>query len=539
MYFGQTILQFATASQRRVEIMKYLVENAFDPADLTAVDFHGNNVMHTLAFHGDIDIELYNYLRARNLSDIKEGTTEIDIHMARNLKTRMTPFQMGISRGHQSIIETMKVIRWEFGPNRQYSVDIQDIDPLQPDLDASNDGKSKTWKRSSASALELAVKINNKAVITNRVFESILRWKWDLYARKKFMLRFFFTGLSIASFMVALALQPVSMRERRDYFGDELAGVGANVVRLTMEICAIGGSILILRQKYFLYCACVAALPVVRFAFVSANSDTILDVENVLFGLGAILGCLHLMSFSKGFERVGPLVVIFRRIIFEDFVQWLYLFVSITAGFSAALFLQMREVPLKDWDSFLGSTLWTVRFIFAQAAFDDFREARLPGYTELLFLVYGFVVIVLLVNVLIAQLVETFKEVDRDSKREWKVQLASLILDIDLSLSDKELRSNPATSSSTNATNPTTPPTRKLSKLLSRATNMAKMDELRVELSGDIDMRQIGVKDEDGKVADEYWQRWNGKEISGKQRLGLFALYAIENEAGKVTFGKE
>ncbi|KAJ3068066.1 hypothetical protein HDU98_008768, partial [Podochytrium sp. JEL0797] len=165
------------------------------------------------------------------------------------------------------------------------------------------------------------------------------------------------------------------MSERRTYFGDEVASVGANVVRLAMEICAIGGSILIFRQKYFLYVACIVALPVVRFAFVSANSDTILDVENVLFGLGAILRCLHLMSFSKGFERVGPLLFIFGRIIFEDFVEWLYLFISITAGFSAALFLQMREVPVKDWDSFLGSTLWTVRFIFAQAAFDDLRAA--------------------------------------------------------------------------------------------------------------------------------------------------------------------
>ncbi|KAJ3068067.1 Transient receptor putative cation channel sub V member 6 [Podochytrium sp. JEL0797] len=170
MYFGQTILRFATASQWRVEIMKYLVESAFDPADLPAVDFHGNNVMHILAFHGDIDIELDNYLRARNLSDNKQGKTDINIHTARNLKKRMTPFQMGIWREHQSVIETMKVIRWEFGPNRQYSVDIQGIDPLQPDLDTLNDGKPKIWKRSSASALELAVKIN-KAVITNRVFE--------------------------------------------------------------------------------------------------------------------------------------------------------------------------------------------------------------------------------------------------------------------------------------------------------------------------------------------------------------------------------
>ncbi|KAI8615317.1 ankyrin repeat-containing domain protein [Chytriomyces sp. MP71] len=130
IYYGQTILQFA-ASVKKEKIVRYLVEKG---ALLHDIDIYGNNVLHVMAYHGDINVELFHWLRARNqveikkelaemkkhnpdlsLSFMKEYTNRRDITKARN-KDNLTPFQVGVARGHVQIIDACKEILWEVGP---------------------------------------------------------------------------------------------------------------------------------------------------------------------------------------------------------------------------------------------------------------------------------------------------------------------------------------------------------------------------------------------------------------------------------------
>ncbi|KAJ3031439.1 UNVERIFIED_CONTAM: Transient receptor putative cation channel sub V member 6 [Siphonaria sp. JEL0065] len=614
LYYGQTVLQFATADTKpthKKDIIRYLVENPYDPADLTHVDSKGNNVLHVLAYHGDIDIEIYKYLENKNKESIRDGKTDINISKARNKKDNFTPFQLGISRGHQSIIATMKDIRWEFGPNRQYAVEIQDIEPTQLDSDSE--------KRSSKCAIELAVEIRNKEVINHPIIDVILRWKWRSYARPIFMKRMIYSALFVTIFYGALAFQPGTFEARKHYFGgisQELLSelpvengmsptthviseeVDHPIPRLIMEVLSLVGAIYIMSQRFFtsrswrigieyLFGLTVLAIPIVRFAVHSSSNETLLDVENVLFGLGAILGSLFLIDFAKGFEKVGPLVVIFKKVVFEDFMQWLWLFSAITVGFAAALFLQMKDAKdVEEWETYFGALVWTLRIVFAEGAFDNFRKARLPVYTYFLFFVYGFMCIVVLVNVLIAKLVETFKLVDRDSKREWKVQMASLILDIDKTLNATERKMirrrmgiSPMDSASGKSNDFTVPrhmlfyerdehhhPTNKeIVKAVVSCDDSGKnveftpvgywhqplrdflpfvslhdllegvTEDLRVELFHENDTRHVGIKGEDNDTESLYWSRWNGKEHFRKPET----MFAHKLRRRLVTFVKK
>ncbi|KAJ3061062.1 Transient receptor putative cation channel sub V member 3, partial [Rhizoclosmatium hyalinum] len=156
--------------------------------------------------------------------------------------------------------------------------------------------------------------------------------------------------------------------------------------------------------------------------------------------MSAVLGWLNLLYYSNGFRNIGPLVLIFRKVLFVDLREWLLLYAMFTAGFAAAFNLQMKDAHLNnssilDWESYHGAVIWTVRFVFGGGNYDDFRESQFPVFTAGLFFLYGFLVLVLLVNIFIAKLSTTYEIISEDSTRLWKLQFASLMLDIDSRLS--------------------------------------------------------------------------------------------------------
>ncbi|KAJ3063175.1 hypothetical protein HDU98_000975 [Podochytrium sp. JEL0797] len=477
LYYGQTILQFAAVTQKD-KILKYLVENNHDPADLTAVDIYGNNVLHVMAFYGDFELEVFQYIKARNAEDVKSGRSAVNLMHARN-KDNLTPFQLGIACGHANIMEVIKELEWEFGSVRHYRVCIDDLDPIQPHavtLDPKstdpNTPKILNYSRVSKSTIEIAAERQDKAIITHPLIDAILKVKWALYVRPRFLLRFVLTLLLVICLTIAIALQPAALEDRRDYFSPSTTN-SYPIVRLVFELLTCTGVLGMLAGEfqefkaqgysYFVgygasenviqwsFSALVFTIPVFRYAVAAAVDSSkwfyLEQTENIALGFAAILGWVYILYFTKGFKSVGPLIVVFQKILTEDLMQWLALYGALTGGFAAALFLQMvdapaatvdENVPILDWNNYLGSVLWTVRFLFAQAIFDDFRHGKVAGFAEFLFIMYGFLVMVLLINVLIAKMVETYKEVAKDSARIWAVQFAFLILETDAKLPDSE-----------------------------------------------------------------------------------------------------
>ncbi|KAJ3354250.1 hypothetical protein HDU83_005634 [Entophlyctis luteolus] len=455
LYHGQTILQFAAANQKNgEEIIKYLVNAG---ADLTAVDEYGNNILHVMMYHGNFNLSFFKYLKDKNARDHKNRDSHIDITKARN-KQNLTCFQVGISRGHVIALDAMKDVVWEFGMFREYKVLLDDLDPLQPHSVAN--GK---LERNSISGIELAVRSRDKDILSHPLMKSILKIKWVLYGRKFFMFGFAMASILMVFLTIAISLQPSTLDQRRHYSLSD----PYSICRFVFEVLTVICTLLVLyaevkkireKENYFkgngaaenlrklvlsLLIWCIPILRWVVAAIIPSYFASIRDCENIVFGIASIWGWIGLLEFAKGFENTGPLVLVFARMVFDDFLTWMSLYSVLTVGFASCLFLQMQYVPFLttanavpsyDWDQLAGAIMWTCRYIFMQASFDDFRYSRLPALTEFLYIIYGFVVLILLLNVLIAMLAETFKVIATNSKRHWRMQFAELLLGIDQGL---------------------------------------------------------------------------------------------------------
>ncbi|KAI9352985.1 hypothetical protein DFJ73DRAFT_339333 [Zopfochytrium polystomum] len=501
LYFGMTVLQFA-ACAGHLEIMSLLVKKSGDPkALIEAVDLNGNNVFHVLATRPSVSSTVVEFLKRKLTKQYvlsrehQDGTANSTLlepgrpaigHGANAYlrsvfdqpnKIGLSSLQVGMSKGNAGALDMLRFSVWEFGDVRSSRIPISGIDSL---LDAglpraSNlNGGASVWK--DYSALEIATATQNLDAMSHPVMNCLLKAKWYLYARRKFLQRMVLSILLMSTFTAALALQPSNPKARYEYGFYNNGESAVPVLRVVFEAATVIGvtclmfydfrnlvdprawrlrskglSITLRLEKLeplafgiLIYICTIFRLSLSIPSYTEETLRKVRNGEDLILGAAAIIGWISLLHFANGFSRLGPLTLTFRKILLGDLLEWAMIYSVFTIGFGCALFLLMLDVPrnteyeVADWDYLPGSVLWTIRFIFAQAVFDDFRKSHMPGVTQTLFLAYAFLVMVLLFNVLIAMLSQTFGAVAQDSNRLWLVQFGRIIVEIDSRLTQSE-----------------------------------------------------------------------------------------------------
>ncbi|KAJ3075741.1 Transient receptor putative cation channel sub V member 3, partial [Rhizoclosmatium hyalinum] len=438
-YYGETILHFAAVSGKP-QIVEYLIDVA--GADITAIDGEtGNNILHLLIENEDIDkasfTKMFKRLRAKNP----------ELLIRRNHQN-CNPLELGIKIQSLNMLEGIKEVLWEFDRTRRYRVPLILLDNIHFEYFELK-CKDNAEVIPVRSLLETVIAERNEEILDHPIMRTILQWKWNAYAKHIFFRKWIFVFILIVLIVTpALALQPNSPTSRRSYNLNE----PRDAVRVGFEAATIAGTVILFLTSGFdfkkrwnaadtylrwLFCAIIFVVPIIRAV---GSNDFMFNFENVVFGLAMISGYLYLLTFSKGSATIGHLVVIVKEIVVKDFVEWLLVYVPITVGFGGALFMQMQNVggdndvggPSSDapydWDTMIGSLLWAVRFIFQEEKYEDIRKGALPVYAQLLFVTYALFSVVLLVNVLIAKLVNTFDRITVRSEKVWRMQLAALIM---------------------------------------------------------------------------------------------------------------
>ncbi|KAI9340995.1 hypothetical protein DFJ73DRAFT_547406 [Zopfochytrium polystomum] len=207
---------------------------------------------------------------------------------------------------------------------------------------------------------------------------------------------------------------------------------------------------------------------------ISPKNQSLLEghvrAENVLLGSAAIFAWLGLLYYSKAFPELGPLYIAIRRAVLRDLRSWVLLFATVLFGFSSAFFLQKNgyhdlaggdgvdgaalnlnqtdaaaggsanatDFLPSYWDSWPESVLATFRTLFQQTDYERFSNSSVVPFAKTLDVIFTLFTLVLVLNILIAKLSQSFTTIASDSQKVWGVQFADLIVEIDLLLTDDE-----------------------------------------------------------------------------------------------------
>ncbi|XP_076827025.1 transient receptor potential cation channel subfamily V member 6 [Brachyhypopomus gauderio] len=360
IYYGEHILAFASCTGNK-SIMSMLIKAG---ANIRAQDTFGNTLLHILVLQPNkiIACDIMEFL----LKHEAEKNTTVPLDMVPNYRG-LTPFKLAAKKGNvvvfQHLVNRRRIVQWKLGPLTSYLYDLTEIDSRADDV-------------SVLQLIACSKKREARRILEVTPVQQLINLKWNLYGKYYFRLLLLVYLLYIGTFTLCCMNRPLKdipvnyTKADNDYTImiqktlQESYNTYSDHLRLAGEIISVVGAFIILLleipdilrvgvKRYFgqsalggpfhatliIYAVLVVALCVLR------TTETV--GETVLMSLCLVLGWCNVLYFARGFEMLGPFVIVIQKIIFGDLTKFMWLSLIAITGFSTALWVwYMTQEPL-------------------------------------------------------------------------------------------------------------------------------------------------------------------------------------------------
>ncbi|XP_072757468.1 transient receptor potential cation channel subfamily V member 5 [Anoplolepis gracilipes] len=198
------------------------------------------------------------------------------------------------------------------------------------------------------------------------------------------------------------------------------------------------------RVMFLFSCCILLSFPVLRFSCAD-------EVEDVLTVVVMLTTAPYFLFFCRGFKTVGPFVVMIYRMITGDLLRFVCIYLVFVMGFSQAYYIiflsfDNPNTPEGVDDSIsnpMPSPMESVMAMFLMSLtnfgdyFGAFERTKHEFEAKLLFVLYMAIVAILLVNMLIAMMGNTYQKI-AETRNEWQRQWARIVLVVERGVSPAE-----------------------------------------------------------------------------------------------------
>ncbi|KAI4889025.1 hypothetical protein NFI96_006735 [Prochilodus magdalenae] len=360
VYYGEHILSFASC-QGNEEIITMLVKAG---ANLRAQDSLGNTILHILVVQPNkiIACQVLDLLMGM---DAEQDPT-VPLNMVPNYRG-LTPLKLAAKKGNlvafQHMVNRRRLIQWNLGPLTSYLYDLTEID-------------SRTDDNSVLELIVCSQRREARRILEVTPVQQLITLKWNLYGKYYFRLLLLVYLLYIGTFTLCCMHRPLkdipenytksamdqtikvqkTLKESYVTYGDHL--------RLAGEIISVIGALIILlleipdilrvgAKRYFgqtalggpFHVTLITYAVLVVFLCILRTSE--MPGETVLMAVCLVLGWSNVLYFARGFEMLGPYVIVIQKILFGDLTKFMWLSLIALVGFSTALWtVYMTQEPM-------------------------------------------------------------------------------------------------------------------------------------------------------------------------------------------------
>ncbi|XP_060067778.1 uncharacterized protein LOC132547979 [Ylistrum balloti] len=308
-------------------------------------------------------------------------------------------------------------------------------------LDGDEEGRSplqEGFNRNSKSPLQILAKGGNKNIVYHDVVRLLIRRKWKEYARLRFEMNslvYFVTLVTMTFSAVVAAMCPDPLQY------DLPLQIGRGVCEVwtvTIILMTIFQEANQFRKQRLEYWTDA-------FNWIDMSSSLLLATAVPLrfterseqwpvFSIGFLLWTLRIFKYAAVFRQTGAYAQILWRILAHDFIQFTIVFTVILLAFSGSFLLSLRgDGSLNTHQD--TSSFWNILFLGVRILIE---AERIIEYTELspmsclLMVLFLFTCCVVLLNILIAQLSDTYQHVQQDAQRGLEVNRAWIVARVEL-----------------------------------------------------------------------------------------------------------
>ncbi|KAG7213782.1 hypothetical protein KM043_003003 [Ampulex compressa] len=198
------------------------------------------------------------------------------------------------------------------------------------------------------------------------------------------------------------------------------------------------------RVMFLFSCCILLSFPFLRLACAD-------QVEDMLAVVVMLTTAPYFLFFCRGFKTVGPFVVMIYRMIMGDLLRFVCIYLIFVMGFSQAYYIiflsfDNPNTPEGVDDSVsnpMPSPMESVMamFLMSMTNFGDyygaFERTEHELEAKMLFVLYMAIVAILLVNMLIAMMGNTYQKI-AETRNEWQRQWARIVLVVERGVSPAE-----------------------------------------------------------------------------------------------------
>ncbi|KAM4616364.1 transient receptor potential cation channel subfamily V member 4 [Polymixia lowei] len=461
-YFGELPLSLA-ACTNQPDMVHYLTENSHKKADLRRQDSRGNTVLHALVHIADNTRDNTRFLtKMYDLLLIKSAKLYPECNLETVLNNDgMSPLMMAAKLGKIGVFQhiirreikdeearylSRKFKDWAYGPVYSSLYDLSSLETCGQEV----------------SVLEILVynscSENRHEMLAVEPINELLRAKWQKFAAVTFyisVVSYLITMIIftlVAYYHPAVGTPPYAYTTYTDYLrmGGEIVTLASGIFfflttikDLFLKKCPGVNSLFIngsFQLLYFIY----SLLVIVTAALYLSGIEAYVSV--MVFAL--VLGWMNTLYFTRGLKLTGTYSIMIQKILFKDLFRFLLVYVLFMIGYASALVSLLTVCPTpgteceggcptypqcRDTDTFSKFLLDLFKLTIGMGELDMIESAQYPAVFLILLVTYIILTFVLLLNMLIALMGETVGQVSKESKKIWKLQWATTILDIERS----------------------------------------------------------------------------------------------------------
>ncbi|XP_072289226.1 transient receptor potential cation channel subfamily V member 4 [Eucyclogobius newberryi] len=462
-YFGELPLSLA-ACTNQPDIVHYLTENPHKKADLRRQDSRGNTVLHALVHIADNTKDNTRFLtKMYDLLLIKSAKLYPECSLETVLNNDgMSPLMMAAKLGKIGVFQhiirreikdeearhlSRKFKDWAYGPVYSCLYDLSSLDTCGEE----------------PSVLEILVynsrNENRHEMLAVEPVNELLRAKWQKFGAVTFY-------ISVVSYLITMIIFTIVA------YYHPTQGTPPYPYKTSTDYLRMAGEIVTLASGIFFFFTNIKDLflkkcPGVKSLFIDGSFQLLYFIYSVLIVVSAalylsgikayvtvmvfalVLGWMNTLYFTRGLKLTGTYSIMIQKILFKDLFRFLLVYVLFMIGYASALVTLLTVCPpagsdcgdegcptypkCRDQDTFSAFLMYLFKLTIGMGELDMIHSVQYPVVFLILLVTYIILTFVLLLNMLIALMGETVGQVSKESKKIWKLQWATTILDIERS----------------------------------------------------------------------------------------------------------
>ncbi|KAK3103630.1 hypothetical protein FSP39_020635 [Pinctada imbricata] len=283
------------------------------------------------------------------------------------------------------------------------------------------------------------------------VIRQLLDEKWKTFARKRFFMRLILALIHLALISASIYTRPGSHLLSYNSSTDAIRFVCEILTCIGCAIVLVLDCIEIWSQGLFSFLkncrheptqtifmlSCIMILACIPFRILEHKIT-----EDILLIIAVPGSWFFLLFFARGKLETGPMVVMMETMILTDVSRFMIIFLIFLAQFSTAFYFLFQGANISQGQGFsnlLDTVLTLFQMTLGEFKYQEFNLTKYSGLTKMVFAVFMLLVPILLLNMLIAMMGNTYSQVIAKSEKEWHRQWAKIVVVLERGFSKKNL----------------------------------------------------------------------------------------------------